>query len=79
MKCACGILLSVACRALQYFSILSLEELDFCKKFLNIKFVFLYLLQLSCKTFLILRRTEGDVIKNVYWSSCKVPLYILRF
>ena len=27
--------------------------------------------------FLILRRTERDMIKNVYWTSCKVPLLFL--
>jgi len=28
------------------------------------------------KTFLILRRTERDIITNLYWCSCKVPVHV---
>jgi hypothetical protein len=36
-------------------------------------------LQLLSETFHILRRTERDMIKNVYRSACKVPVILFRF
>ena len=30
-------------------------------------------------TLIILRCTEGDKIKNIYWSSCEVPIIQARF
>jgi len=40
---------------------------------LNLECVFCFSLQRLSETFLIIRkRTERDMIKNVYWSSCKV-------
>jgi len=51
----------------------------FGKKLLNTKCVFWFSVQLLSETFLILRRTERDMIKNVYRYACKVPVIVGRF
>ena len=46
---------------------------------LNTKCVFWFSVQLLSETFLILRRTERDIIKNVYRCACKVLVVIVTF
>ena len=48
------------------------------KFFLNMKRVFLFSEQHFSEAFLILRRTERDIIINVYWSSCKASVILVR-
>jgi len=49
------------------------------KKLLNKKRVFRVSLQLSSEIIFTLRRTERDMVENVYWSSSKVELYLSDF
>jgi hypothetical protein len=79
MQFACAVLSSVACRALQYFTTLSHKLNDLKKKerkrLFACKMCVLFPPRLLSETFLILRRSERDVIKNVHRSSCKVPIH----
>jgi hypothetical protein len=69
------ILSSVAFLVPQYFSTLSHKWHNFRKKIIEHKYLLWFSLHLLSETFLILRRTERDIIKNIYWSSCKIPGY----
>jgi hypothetical protein len=79
MQCACAILPSVACPALQYFSTFSHKRNDFIKNITEHKTCVLSFSTSLSETFLILRRTERDMMKNVHWSSCKVPFITVGF
>jgi len=50
----------------------------FERKSFMIKCGFWFSVQILSETFLILRRTEWDMIRSVYWSSCKVPSILVR-
>jgi len=60
------------------FSTLSHKRHDFGYQLLNVKCVLLFSLQRLSETFLILRLTEQGMIKIVYWSSCKVPVVLVK-
>jgi hypothetical protein len=78
MQCACAIISSVNCPALQYFPTLSHKRQDFRGKGTEHKMcVFIFSTALSA-TLLTRRRNEGDTIKNVYWSTCKVHVILVK-
>ena len=56
-------------RSTTFLHIFSKNRTIFEKKLLNIKFLVLIPLQIFSEAFFILRRTERDVIKNVYRSA----------
>jgi type VI protein secretion system component VasA len=80
MQCACAILSSVGCTDVPHFSTLSHKRQDFFlgggNSTQNVCFDLLYK---CCVKYLILRRTERDMLKNEHRSSCKVPVIIVRF
>jgi hypothetical protein len=66
----------VACFTLKYFSTLSHKQQDLQKKSYWAQNVFLFPLQLLAEIFVILRRTEGDMIKNVRGIHVKYLLLL---
>jgi len=79
MQCAVAILLLPA-RLYSIFQIIWNRH-NFRKKksYWTWNVCFEFFLQLISETFLILRRTERDTIKNVYWTACKVPVILVIF
>ena len=49
------------------------------KKLLNIKRVFCFSLQMLFETFLILRRIQRDIVKNVKTTFCEVSVILFGF
>ena len=71
MQCPHATLSSCTCPALHIFSILSHKRHNFRRTLIDIKCVFRFSLQYFSERFFIRRRTERDMIKNIYRSSRK--------
>ena len=66
-------------RSTIFFHIISLTARFSKKKSDNIKYVFWFSVQQLSEKFLYLRRTERDMIKHVYRSSCKVGTAVAQW
>jgi len=71
------IILSVACPPLHFLTNGTIFEKN--DTLLDIKCVFRFFVQILSATFLILSRTERDIIKNVYCSARQVSVIFVRF
>ena len=74
----CHLLPARLCNILSHYLINGEIFLGKKKPLLNIKCMFQFSQQFLSETFLILRRTERDIIINVYGSSCRVPVILVR-
>ena len=79
MQFACAILSSVACSVLQHFCALSHKGREIQKQ-IEIRMCSDFLYSFLAEIFLILRRTERYIIKNLYCGlRVKYPLFLSYF
>ena len=69
----------VACLAHPYFSTLPHKRYDFWKNVVSRKMCVLILPTTLSEKFLTLRRSQRDIIVNMYRFSCKVPVILFIF
>ena len=74
-----SILSFVVCLSLPYFSHYLINGTIFEKKVIAGEVYVLFFSTPLSETFFIMRKIEGDVIINVYWSSCKASVILVRF
>jgi hypothetical protein len=79
MQCSCVLFSSVACPTLQLFFHLFHKQNDFRIKLFPIKYVFCFSLQLLSEIFLIIKRTERDMIKLHIGLNANYPLFLWQF
>jgi hypothetical protein len=79
-KSGCHIILSSVARvAILYFSTLSHKYHDFLEMLLQYEMCVLIFSKNFPGTFLIVRRIQRDIIKNINMSSRKIPLIFIGF
>jgi len=80
MQCACAILSSVSCAALEYFSTYSHKRHDFRKRGLDYKMCVLIFSTTFVRNIWYYKENIARYDqKNVYWASCKVSVILVRF
>ena len=80
MQCACTIFLSIACLVLLYFSTLYHKRHDFRKKIIEHKMHFFFIFSAtSSVTFLIVRRTERNMITMYIGIHVRYSSFLLEF
>ena len=71
--------MTLSCSARQYFSTLSHRRHDFRGAGAGGVFENEMCDLILSEIFLILRRIDRDVVANLEWSSCKVPVIRVKF
>jgi len=79
MQCAIALLSSVASPALPYFFTLSHKQHDFPEEVSEHKMCVLIFSTTFVRNISDSKKNSERYDQNVYWSSCKVPVIVVRF